>query len=413
MLGPGGLGMPSGMMPPQENWRPPEHSDGAVQVTHVDAALAKVSCAQLGYFEDRWTELLIRNTRPQPRSPMIHRGYYSRVAAIRSSVLRFLELCPPGGGVQIVNLGVGFDTTYFWLREDPVRWRDDIVYFEVDFPEVLSKKVSALLKRRSLWPLLGGDSQEELISSEMSAAGTRVVRTQHCRHVPADMRIAPELADAMASAGFRGDVPTLFISECVLVYMQSLHGDGIIDWAANAVPDAPSAMVVYEQTNPNDPFGKVMVDNLTQRGCPLLSIFDYPSLASQRERYLQRGWERCNLANMNEVYEKHLDRAEVERIQRLELLDEFEEWHLIQQHYFLLIATRAPGAATPAAEDASGVDGAANAAVGVESGGGTGAAVGPGGGIHDWVHGLALSPAALVGGAIAGGPRATIEGDGH
>ena len=33
----------------------------------------------------------------------------------------------------------------------------------------------------------------------------------------------------------------------VLVYMQALHGDGIIQWAASAVT-APSAMVMYEQT---------------------------------------------------------------------------------------------------------------------------------------------------------------------
>ena len=37
-----------------------------------------------------------------------------------------------------VNLGAGFDTLYFWLREDAGRWRDDLFYFEVDFPEVLS-----------------------------------------------------------------------------------------------------------------------------------------------------------------------------------------------------------------------------------------------------------------------------------
>lgn len=32
------------------------------------------------------------------------------------------------------------------------------------------------------------------------------------------------------------------------VYMQSMHGDGIIDWAAKATT-APSAMVIYEQTH--------------------------------------------------------------------------------------------------------------------------------------------------------------------
>jgi len=336
------------MQPPGEGWRASSvPTDDAVQVTHVDAALAKASCAQLGYFEDRWTEQLIRNTRPTPRSPLIHRGYYSRVMAIRNRVTRFLQLCPRGRGVQIVNLGAGFDTLYFWLREDPARWRDDLTYFEVDFPEVQSKKLSAVLKRQNLWPLLDASCQEELIGTELGAAGTRELRTPHCRFVSADMRIGGELSSAVSNAGLRDDVPTLFIAECVLVYMQALHGDSIIEWAASAVSKAPAAMVVYEQTNPNDPFGKVMVDNLMQRGCPLLSIFEYPSLEAQRQRYLERGWEQCSLADMKEVYEKHLDRKDVERIHRLELLDEFEEWNLIQSHYFLLIATRAPPAEAP------------------------------------------------------------------
>merc|ERR1719428_1800080 len=34
--------------------------------------------------------------------------------------------------------------------------------------------------------------------------------------------------------------------------MQALHGDSIISWAASAVASAPSAMCVYEQTNPDD-----------------------------------------------------------------------------------------------------------------------------------------------------------------
>jgi len=318
--------------------------DEAVQATHVDAALAKISCGRLGYFEDKWTEQLVRNTRPYPRSPLIHRGYYSRVSAMRRTVMRFMERCPVGGGVQIVNLGAGVDSLYFWLRDSPDRWREDLVYFEVDFPEVLSKKLTAILRKQSLWPMLDASSQEDLVSSENGVSGTRELRTKHCRFVSTDMRVLPELEDAVIAAGFQNDRPTIFLSECVMVYMQAIHGDSIIQWASSAVSGAPSAMVVYEQFNPHDPFGKVMVENLTSRGCPLLSIFDYPTLDSQSERYLQRGWEKCWLADMNQIYSRHLDEKDVERIHKLEMMDEFEEWHLIQNHYFQLIATRSGSA---------------------------------------------------------------------
>mmetsp|Transcript_18037 Transcript_18037/g.38549 ORF Transcript_18037/g.38549 Transcript_18037/m.38549 type:complete len:363 (-) Transcript_18037:214-1302(-) len=331
------------MQPPLDSWRSPLASDEAVQVTHVDAALAKVSCAKLGYFEDRWTEQLMRSSRPTPRSPLIHRGYYSRVAAIRTNVTRFLEQCPAGSGVQIVDLGSGFDTLYFWLRSNPRIWRDDLIFYEVDFPEVLSKKVSAITRKQALWPEIDVTSSEEILSEKMNASGTRDLHTKHLRYVSTDMRICPELASAMSEAGLKPNIPTLFLSECVLVYMQALHGNSIIEWAASTISEAPAAMVVYEQCNPDDRFGKVMVDNLMRRGCPLLSIHDFPSMDSQRERFLSRGWDQCAIADMNKVYDKYLDCKDVERIQRLELLDEFEEWHLIQAHYFVCVATKTSG----------------------------------------------------------------------
>ncbi|CAL1150957.1 unnamed protein product [Cladocopium goreaui] len=304
---------------PAPEWRRPP-DDGAVQCTHIDAALAKASCARLGYFQDPYTEQLIRVNRSSG-SPLIHRGYWSRVEAIRQTVLRFVQEAP-AGGVQVVNLGAGFDTLYFWLREDAGRWRDDLFYFEVDFPEVLSKKISAISRRQNLWPMLDVSTMEELTTR--SSLGLREIRTKHCRMVQADMRISSELTAAMEGCGLRPDLPTIFVAECVLVYMQALHGDGIIQWAASAVT-APSAMVMYEQTNPHDRFGKVMVKNLAERGCPLLSVYDYPSMEAQKERFLARGWTRCQVADMNEIYRSHLDQSEVERIHKLELMDEFEE----------------------------------------------------------------------------------------
>ena len=41
---------------------------------------------------------------------------------------------------------------------------------------------------------------------------------------------------------------------------------------------------------------------------------------------------------MNQVYYQYLDSKDVSRIQRLELFDELEEWHLIQGHYCIAVA---------------------------------------------------------------------------
>jgi hypothetical protein len=43
---------------------------------------------------------------------------------------------------------------------------------------------------------------------------------------------------------------------------------------------------------------------------------------------------------MNEVYQERLDPIEKQRIDRLEIFDEFEEWNLLQSHYCLCFAKR-------------------------------------------------------------------------
>lgn len=38
------------------------------------------------------------------------------------------------------------------------------------------------------------------------------------------------------------------------------------------------------------------------------------------------------------MYSKFLDPSEIRRISRIEMFDEFEEWHLIQAHYCIVVA---------------------------------------------------------------------------
>eukprot|EP00438_Fugacium_kawagutii_P034338 Skav216693 [mRNA] locus=scaffold91:225288:226114:+ [translate_table: standard] len=72
----GGYAFPAA--PRMDDWRRPPVDDGA----------------------DPYVEQLIRS-RPSSGSPLIHRGYWSRVEAIRQSVLRFVQAAPERGGVQV------------------------------------------------------------------------------------------------------------------------------------------------------------------------------------------------------------------------------------------------------------------------------------------------------------------------
>ena len=52
---------------------------------------------------------------------------------------------------------------------------------------------------------------------------------------------------------------------------------------------AQSTCVVYEQINPKDAFGQMMMKNLAKRGCPLLGIHD--DKQAQERRFLERGFQ--------------------------------------------------------------------------------------------------------------------------
>ena len=58
-------------------------------------------------------------------------------------------------------------------------------------------------------------------------------------------------------------LPTLFLSECVLIYIQPGDSDAIVNWVGTNM-DA-SLFVVYEQINPADAFGAMMLRNLRVR----------------------------------------------------------------------------------------------------------------------------------------------------
>lgn len=72
----------------------------------------------------------------------------------------------------------------------------------------------------------------------------------------------------------------------------------------------------------------------------------------QVKRYLDRNWEYCCCTDMNDVYYRFIPRSHVRRAERIEMFDEFEEWHLMASHYSLSIAINDAANRTPASSAA-------------------------------------------------------------
>lgn len=62
-----------------------------------------------------------------------------------------------------------------------------------------------------------------------------------------------------------------------------------------------------------------------------------PTLAAHCARFTSNGWQRAIARDMDTVYRQHLEPWDKARIERLEIFDEFEEWHMIQEHYAITI----------------------------------------------------------------------------
>jgi O-methyltransferase involved in polyketide biosynthesis len=62
-------------------------------------------------------------------------------------------------------------------------------------------------------------------------------------------------------------LPTLYLSECVLIYLEPGEAQRLLEAAAARTAGAGgcAAVAIYEQTRPDDAFGATMIANLEVR----------------------------------------------------------------------------------------------------------------------------------------------------
>ena len=89
--------------------------------------------------------------------------------------------------------------------------------------------------------------------------------------LPADLRQPPltTLAPLIISGTLDKSIPTIFISECVFVYMSPTTSDAVVQWFADTFDIVGG--LVYEMFGLNDAFGRVMRTNLMVQCLPFFS----------------------------------------------------------------------------------------------------------------------------------------------
>lgn len=246
---------------------------------------------------------------------------------------------------QIISLGAGTDTRYFRLRaKDKHR---NLIYHEFDFPSVTATKLRIVQTRNLLVPtedetiftnLRNGvpevpDQNSEWGITQLNGDKSEIT---YCCH-PMDLRDLSRPKETTSVSGLRTDVPTLIISECCLCYLDVNAARDVVKWFADRIPSL--GIVLYEPIGVDDSFGQVMVSNLAARNISMPTLEHYKTLSDQKSRLRELGFSRDGndgdqeAETIEKIWQNWVPATEKERVDRLEGLDEVEEWQMLARHY--------------------------------------------------------------------------------
>jgi tRNA wybutosine-synthesizing protein 4 len=329
-------------------------ADERIRATAEDATATKFSAVQAGYYQDPFvgsfhsaSSRTMVHHRRRPVPVIIKRGTFARVAVVSKVVRTFLDLVRKNGGekggvAQVVLLGAGKDTMYFRLGHSLlgdttnhpfVRW------VEVDHLPVLQEKVSVIEHSHSLFGLSVHGSLATQQMCELRAIRTQSVQST-CHLVAHDLSQDPQaLCQTLTiRAGLDSGAPTLFISECVLMYLPDDAARSLVTCLSRIFLQA--CFCLYEPIIGNDAFGQMMEKNLTKAGVAQSDscLVQTRALASYMAKMSQTGFVRSIGCDMNEAYATILSPEERGRASQCEFLDELEEFVLIMQHYCFVVA---------------------------------------------------------------------------
>ncbi|GAA5965090.1 hypothetical protein JCM3765_004853 [Sporobolomyces pararoseus] len=318
--------------------------DAAVRSTDSDALLSRVSAARQGYLIDSFSPLFLtpsqrRSTERRP--PLINIGTHARTWAVDQLVEQFLR---SGSGsrsdrpLQILSLGAGTDTRFWRMRK---KWSElegeeswpCRKWIEVDFAEATGTKARTIATKAELKSALGGEVNIEQGGLGLSSPLYAVI--------PGDLREINELSTSLLSAPpsspnspplLDPSLPTLLLLECVLVYLTPFKTNDLLSFFSKTFKNG--CAVSYDPFGLDDNFGQVMKRNLAMRGLSLPGSGETLTLKSLSQRLQSNGFAGfCDSLSIKQIRESIIPQDELERVNKIEQIDEVEELNLVLDHY--------------------------------------------------------------------------------
>lgn len=162
-------------------------------------------------------------------------------------------------------------------------------------------------------------SIQKIEDASTSASASASANHIHCfgpqlSLVACDLRDSDALFSALLSAGVDITVPTMILTECVLVYMPKLSVRALCERVASTFTDC--SWFSYDMVNPSDVFGKMMMRNLSAQGYRVEGFTDYPSTSAREELFVSSGWTSASCVTMLTTYHTEISAQEKLRITR-------------------------------------------------------------------------------------------------
>lgn len=314
----------------EKDRRRKSYHDSQVQGTNNSLIVLKRSVemiysARVDGLQTHWFEHFV--PKGKRRSPAINRGYWIRMESIRQMVRRVLAQYD--GQVRVVNLGCGFDPFPFQtLSEQPGKY----IFYDFDYPELVRRKLGMITASDELVACVGDSI---LVDDNLRSLGVVLASNQYYL-VGCDLKDTA-LYQRQMEALLGGGLPTIFIAEVSLAYMEPRHANPVVELSAQ-LPN--SHTLVLEQIMPAGDdhfFAQKMLYHFAHLRSPLQCVETYSTREKQRSRFAQY-YPDVEIADLFECWNQLVPRERKALVHAVEDFDEWEEFIVFCQHYVVIHA---------------------------------------------------------------------------
>ncbi|OTB01566.1 hypothetical protein M426DRAFT_75090 [Hypoxylon sp. CI-4A] len=304
--------------------------DDLVMATNSSSIVSKRSVERIYYpNEPHFFRFFVKKF--QRRAPLINRGYYIRLHVIDVAVRRFLER-PSEKKKVVINLGCGSDVLpWQCMTRYPDQCRNAL-FVDIDFPDLIEKKCRVIQETPEL---------KSLLTELKTNVGSHIqLQSKQYVQIGCDLRRIADIQQALSTVIDIAQCEFMFVAEVSITYMETEGADAVIKWASSL---GQAEFCLLEQILPDGedhPFAKTMLSHFEKLKTSLKSVFTYPDLDAQRDRFASRGWSEVDVKTLWHIWssDRWISPAERQRVDSIEPFDEWEEFAIFASHYCVVTA---------------------------------------------------------------------------